>query len=773
MTLLSRGIGGGQGMGSLDNLISKLSEDKKDIQNNIETFNSNLYGVKSSMNYVGEKGKGILQTYNNTIESLMDQYASDPSQELKNKISEVVVQAKDFANKAVAERQVAMEQLNDIVANPQNYDIGVDEARKMFTDRFDAKVQARFDMNSNEMYLDEKQGSVRLGAYGQYNGENPFFIAKRSEMDVISPVGEWGATNKDLFDFNSPTLGDDVKESFIKTARYDDKLSSTAVFNYLNDVEKLPVGSMSETAVAKAVQDIKNDPEKLNEALEYHGNLEAKKLQGYVTSANDAKFKEEWGKVFTGGVNDLENDPVFESFSMDKGLTQPSGAVAPNAGVFMTYDLKTPIDNSAITALGEDVDIISFNVDEIGRFHVLERVIETDEDGVEILTERENIYGAGTDIYNSLKNIVPAQLRAKMQQNSQVKANEYKSRQKQDRVNKAKENTERKSQTQTEKVSTQEPPVLTEEKKAAEVSKVVSDIGLNSPVSAKQTQSVFDATTHGGRPVLRPIVEALVEKGYNADQITRTLQGDVFERMLKDEGIGPDRFPLRRGISSIADAVFGWTGYKTNMAQNRDKMIEIAEEAMKRSEIRSNILEGADRGVRELDKKEPVKLIPVSKNSPRDDKAENYRIIKKVAEEVGVKFPEIVAAQFALESTYGEKHSGKNNVFGIKYTSGNANLFEKNGIQVGKEEVTTHEETNGEKKKIKDDFFTFNSLEDAVRAYDLFIKNNQRYKSALSAETPEEYAKELQDAGYATAGNYAKSVMRTMISNEKFLKNRS
>ena len=61
----------------------------------------------------------------------------------------------------------------------------------------------------------------------------------------------------------------------------------------------------------------------------------------------------------------------------------------------------------------------------------------------------------------------------------------------------------------------------------------------------------------------------------------------------------------------------------------------------------------------------------------------------------GAKFPELVSAQAALESAWGEHLSGKNNYFGIKGSPGTV--------------VTTQEWVNGEFITIKDEFKDFDS----------------------------------------------------------------
>jgi flagellum-specific peptidoglycan hydrolase FlgJ len=777
MTLLSKGIGQTGGLGALDTLITKLDADKKAVEGQIDTFNSNLYGVKSSMNYVGEKGKSILQTYNDNITSLMDQYAADPSQELKSKISELVVQAKDFANKAVAERQVGVEQLSKIIANPEKYDISVEEARKMFAERYDTPVQASFNAENNEMFIEGPTGPIRLGADGQYNGENPFFVPQRSEMQQISPVGAWGTENKGLFDINSNDFEQDVVSSFAENARYNDQLASTAVYNYLADVKKMDLKNMNETQVSKAVQDITNNPEELTKALDYHGKLEADKLKGMNKQTVDKETQKSFDNLFTGGVNTLE-DERQEVFDVADGMTTASGAIAPNAGVFRTNDLKTPISSKQVTALGDDTQIVSFNVGADGRFYVQEEVITLDEDDEEVITLRESVYRSGDDVYESLKNIIPAGVRQKLRDQSAANQSDYEDRVRENRMQRARSNTERKSQqtattTENQTQQTEEQPIQkTEEQKAADVSAIVADVGLNSPASQQQTQGAFDATTYGGQPAIRSIAETLVEKGYSQEEVANALKSDRFESTMQREGVKPEDSSLRRAFSNIADTAFGLFGYQSKMSKDVDKMAEIAEQVINQEKSDKMFAEEADKRMNEIEEKNKVSnvdLIPITANSSRRDKAENYRIIKEAAVRTGAPFPDVLAAQFAIESGYGKTHSGKNNVFGIKHNPRDAKFFEENGIKTGSENVTTHEVMNGKKVKIKDDFFTFDSIDDAVKAYQLFIENNPRYEKALSAKTSEEYARELKNAGYATKPTYAESIIRVVNDNERII----
>lgn len=764
MTLLSKGIGNTDGIGALDKLITKLEADKKSVENNVDTFNNNLYGVKSSMNYVGEKGKSILQSYNNTIESLMGQYASNPSKELETKISELVVQAKDFANKAVAERQVGLEQLNAIVANPEQYDMTVEEARRMFTERYDTPVQATFDLEKNEMFLKSESGATRLGAYGQYNGEDPFYIAKRSEMQTIKPVGEWANANKDLFDLNSKTYKQDVVDSFVKTARYDDQLASTAVYNYLSGVEKMNIGSMSETAVSKAVQDVINDPDRFNEALKYHGELEAGKLNAYSTSEANKKFKDSWDSTFTGGVNTLEETRTEYLSAPEFGTV--TEAVSPNAGVIKTYDLKAPIDNSLVTVMPENKRVVSFNVGADGRFYVQEEVIELDEDsGKEYIRVVENSYAAGSDMYESLKNIIPADVRKRLFDESTANANAISERRNRDRFENARRNTERaKEQTPKEGPLTKS---MTEDQKAVEAANVVAEIGLNSPVSAPQTQGAFDATTYGGQPIVRDIAERLTDKGYDAEQIKSALQSKRFEEIMKREELSPERSAFRRVTSGALDTVFGWMGYESKMSKDTNRMTDLVEQEIIQQQSDKSFAKEADVREQEREAAKADDNLVLFDSNTKKGRAQNYDLIRDIAREEGLKFPEAVAAQFAKESSYGRQVAGKNNFFGIKYTDRMQRIFEERGINTSEgRSVTTPEYYDGQRTEIQDTFFNFDSIRDAIKAYKVFIEENPRYGEALKADSTSGYLEGLQKAGYATDPNYASSLMNYVSLEE-------
>ena len=100
---------------------------------------------------------------------------------------------------------------------------------------------------------------------------------------------------------------------------------------------------------------------------------------------------------------------------------------------------------------------------------------------------------------------------------------------------------------------------------------------------------------------------------------------------------------------------------------------------------------------------------------------------------------------------YGSKVKGKN-YFGIK---GKGQAF------------TTHEEVDGLMVKQKDEFRTYDSLEDSVRDYALFLQENKRYRPLLEAKTLDQQIDALAGSGYATDSKYGDKI-RGIIEGKTF-----
>jgi flagellar protein FlgJ len=126
--------------------------------------------------------------------------------------------------------------------------------------------------------------------------------------------------------------------------------------------------------------------------------------------------------------------------------------------------------------------------------------------------------------------------------------------------------------------------------------------------------------------------------------------------------------------------------------------------------------------------------------------------ITEAAKELGVS-PQVLLAQAALESGWGQSAQDSRNLFGIKADKAAV----KNKAFVAQ---TTHEYINGKAEKVVENFRAYKDYVASIKDYVNFIKTNPRYKDALAlAAHPEQYVKALQNAGYATDPNYAQKVM--------------
>lgn len=140
---------------------------------------------------------------------------------------------------------------------------------------------------------------------------------------------------------------------------------------------------------------------------------------------------------------------------------------------------------------------------------------------------------------------------------------------------------------------------------------------------------------------------------------------------------------------------------------------------------------------------------------------------KKAADELGVD-PEVLMAQSALETGWGKKtrqfENGENSfsLFGIKADPG----WQGKAIT-----VSTLEFKQGMMQREKAQFRAYESVAEAFNDYVDFIQSNPRYQQALEkGYSPSDYARELQQAGYATDPDYARKIDR--VRNSELLKTR-
>lgn len=118
------------------------------------------------------------------------------------------------------------------------------------------------------------------------------------------------------------------------------------------------------------------------------------------------------------------------------------------------------------------------------------------------------------------------------------------------------------------------------------------------------------------------------------------------------------------------------------------------------------------------------------------------------AKTAGSKWPECVAAQWALESGWGQHTSGKNNFFGLK-GSGST--------------VSTQEFINGQWVTIKAGFLDFPDLQTCVcYLVDRWYKDFGKYKGVNRATSRNECARLLVKEGFATDPDYSTKLIQIM-----------
>ena len=123
----------------------------------------------------------------------------------------------------------------------------------------------------------------------------------------------------------------------------------------------------------------------------------------------------------------------------------------------------------------------------------------------------------------------------------------------------------------------------------------------------------------------------------------------------------------------------------------------------------------------------------------------DFSSIRDMAKTSGAKFPELVAAQWALESDWGNKPSGKNNYFGIKAGPGESSSNKP-----------TWEVINGKKVDTAADFKNFDTPSGSVNELvNRWYKDYDNYKGVNRANSASEAADLLIVEKYATDPEYA------------------
>jgi hypothetical protein len=129
--------------------------------------------------------------------------------------------------------------------------------------------------------------------------------------------------------------------------------------------------------------------------------------------------------------------------------------------------------------------------------------------------------------------------------------------------------------------------------------------------------------------------------------------------------------------------------------------------------------------------------------------------IRQMAAEAGAAHPDLVAAQWALESGWGESPSGRNNYFGIKAGPGEPGSSKK-----------TWEVLNGRNVTVTDSFRDFETPQQGVQyLVDRWYNDFEGYRGVNRARSPEEAADLLRAEGYATDPSYSAKLKQLLAKH--------
>lgn len=119
--------------------------------------------------------------------------------------------------------------------------------------------------------------------------------------------------------------------------------------------------------------------------------------------------------------------------------------------------------------------------------------------------------------------------------------------------------------------------------------------------------------------------------------------------------------------------------------------------------------------------------------------------------------PQFLVAHSALESGWGRGEIRKSD------GSNSYNLF---GIKAGKNwtgatvDAATTEYVDGQAQKVVERFRAYGSYEESFRDYAALLRNSPRYSGVIGSQDGTEFARRLQQAGYATDPMYADKLSR-------------
>lgn len=125
-------------------------------------------------------------------------------------------------------------------------------------------------------------------------------------------------------------------------------------------------------------------------------------------------------------------------------------------------------------------------------------------------------------------------------------------------------------------------------------------------------------------------------------------------------------------------------------------------------------------------------------------------------------FPSVKLAQAALETGWGKSTiDSAKNMFGIKASGAYTPYWKGDYVT-----AMTNEDFGSGQVPVSAKFRKYRTYHDSILDHSYLLNNSPRFAPVRNARTPEEQCMQLQACGYATAKNYASSLIAIINNNQ-------
>lgn len=625
--------------GPFGGLSQQLMKQKEDQKKQADLFSQNMGVINANAASLGKKHLGVIQTWTDGIEGMMGYYSQKPSDEVKRAIANQMTMVNQYITSAKELQNVNNQSLSSVMEDPTAYIDTLEEATSKY-DKVHNEPYANlaFDPMKGVLMSDGESEPMSVFQDKYINGSDALVFMKRGLLEKVDPIGTYSAENYDKFaSVKTEDLLTAVTDAFM-AASTDEELGQRAVSHYLQHNNKT-AALRDEEQLNNLIAQTLADPEEYEKALKWYAgeevkDMQQKRLTEQAKLASDQKAAED--KIFKGyfdpkgdleiadiqasGIDGLPNLNIegIDWETADRDLIHEANIATVGFKDMKVFD--EPIDHSVAPALlGEDERIRAVNVGADGKFYVLreeivpgegtsmtDSTIGTDTEDqvkqyVEVLDPESDIartiieYRGGEDFYASL-----------LRQSIDASAKERDRRVK-DRWKRATEAQEARKQQEATAVPQEMETIQRVEQLPTQEERVEAmfesgALGQSSPMTSDtNSTNVWDDNifTRGNakreNPYMYRVARALINRGYNEDQITKTLNSPQFATSLENAGLNRRAGILNRAASNVIDAIIPgkWeSGYAkdlkamTNIAENMIKGVEPTPQQTPTEEVR-------------------------------------------------------------------------------------------------------------------------------------------------------------------------------------------